>query len=564
MSIKHSSTSQKSPSPSSSSSSASSSGKSPQNHPATKPYIRRPGNPIQFSDLHELHPLILSYIKILHPQILLPVSRDLYNELLPKVYTKIKLNKYNTMKLFYGYSPIPINQTKSRNGFGSKSTSGRGYSRSSSSTSNIGGLKDFSMLDDLTPLSSRSTSERGYSRRLSNSSHHHYDKRIKLSSNNSNGNNNNNSTRRTWDPERNSVGQSIPLTRKLNALNLINSVELEDAESLSIICQFHMEYLSYSPIFSGAGVNSDTNNNNNNNLSHEISTHLNKEGEGEGEERLYQWPLNNVKTLSIKWELMKYLIDSHSNQPICKQLPICCIPFQIKTLIIEIKPLFMFKPNLNTNKNQNQNQNHDRNYQNRSIEIETKQWLRSSLQGLSSEFVLEELILDVKVPFDTISSSCQKILVDGHQQQHQHQPQEEEEDENDGDEIYIPPIEYPPPALEILIIISSYSPSSTSSTGCATQDQHQHDSTEKRIQKRYSKIIFDFLEDTGRRNFKIPPIQIAISNHNQIGYLVKHLIFGLDLDEYGQPKNGRGVARSVGERALKVTSFIDINEISGS
>ncbi|OXB35154.1 hypothetical protein J007_05160 [Cryptococcus neoformans] len=48
------------------------------------------------------------------------------------------------------------------------------------------------------------------------------------------------------------------------------------------------------------------------------------------------WPLDNVHTLQIGWNLMYYLADSHSPYPLFDPVPICCIPLNVRHLIIHL------------------------------------------------------------------------------------------------------------------------------------------------------------------------------------------------------------------------------------
>ncbi|WWC68226.1 uncharacterized protein I206_102149 [Kwoniella pini CBS 10737] len=390
--------------------------------------IRTPGVPLTFNDLSELYPLILSYLKLINPVLLLSVSKSLYTELLPTIYEKIHLNKYNTSLLFYGYSPL----ISSRNSiFKSKN-----HTRFLRDFVGLPGRRSRSSPPDI------QTSEKDFSESQS---------------------------------------------RKSIALNFTKEIYLKDAESLSLICQVHMELLSYSPISSKRRrIEEETNNNNSS-----------------------SWPLKNVKILKVGWKLIKYLAESHNLNNInnSKILPICCIPFEVDILIIEIEKLEKLR----------------------------KRFLRQAISELSSEFTLEKLILKVEIPEMTrtrISSIDEDESLKS--------PKETDE------EIYIPPIEHPPPASEILIILipplsmtSSYISSNCIENG--------------KLVDVLVKCIHSFLEDTGRRNFRLPNIQIACPANNQVEHKIRNLIFAND---------GLGIARSVGRRAFDVTQFTDLSSIT--
>ncbi|WRT64495.1 uncharacterized protein IL334_001427 [Kwoniella shivajii] len=385
---------------------------------------RPPGVKIAFSDLSELHPLILSYLKLLSPQTLLSLSKSLYNELLPVVYNRISLNQHNAQSLFHGFFPL------------------------SESYRRVGHNRNIRTL----PLPGRRARSSPPDIRVSSTS-------ISTSSH----------------------------SRKSFALGLTQYLILEDAESLSLICQAHMELLSYSPISSDPNrnssssiSNSDSNSTSDSNLMYIDTRRI--------DDYSYSWPLKNVHTLSVGWPLIRYLAESHTTHPKEKPLPICCIPFESKVLVIDIGRLGGVR----------------------------KRFLRQAIGELASEFTLEKLELRI--------STVQDL--------------------KEQEEIYIPPIEHPPPAAEIrIVILKPYSKHKGEIPILSAVDSTTQ----------YVNAIKTFLVDTGRRNFRLPKIEIVIGIHQEVEKLVRESI-------QGESQVG-GVARSVGQRALDATTFSDIASV---
>ncbi|WWC59776.1 uncharacterized protein I303_102338 [Kwoniella dejecticola CBS 10117] len=457
-------------------------------HPSSNPSIARkpaclstnrppgPGRPITFADLTELQPLILSYLKAISPISLLPVSRSLYSELLPKVYRSISLDKHNASLLFHGYSPL---------------TSSRGLWRNTNhSRTRLRQLRDFQPLPGRRSRSSPPDTNSTFS------------------------------IGQDHEGETGTRGRGV--CRKTEALSMTQEISLKDAESLSVICQVHMELLSYSPIATrrsiGIGIGVGAGNG-----------RLSEDDDDQYEDGTNPntWPLKNVKTLKVGWELIKYLAESHEPPPGMKVLPICCIPFEnVNKLDITLGSLGRVR----------------------------KRFLRRAISELASEFTLVQLVLRVEIPVEV--GAGMKALKDGHgpsnnavliQQAQEAGPTIDNNAKSDGDngEIYIPPIEHPPPASEILVVLHPTSDSANPRpVGCSKRDVSDIDADS--LIHRLANSIHTFLEDTGRRNFRIPKSAIATPHHEEVERLVRNKIVAGD---------GLGVARSVGRRAFVNTTF---------
>ncbi|WWD00903.1 hypothetical protein V866_007841 [Kwoniella sp. B9012] len=401
-----------------------------------------PSKPVTFASLSELHPLILSYLKLISPLTLLPVNRSLYTELLPAIYSEVKLNRYNANSLFYGYSALS-----------------NSFYRNKRSRY----LSDF-------PLKGRRS--------------------------------------RSSPPD--VIPQHTDASRKSKALSLTKKVILEDAESLSVICQIHMELLSYSPTVSLSRRKTIQDHD------HHFD---NDHGHSSSSISDHPWPLNNVDVLGVGYELLEYLVDCHSPTPTIgkgkgksrERLPICCIPFTPKVLIIHLRPIPISDGNARR--------------------IEEKRYLRLAISELASEFDrLEKLVL--RFDLDHLNE-------DNHEAVQIHDREEETEGEP---EIYIPPVENPLPAPEIVVVLSSHS--SLKANENARITNHEDETT------RHTRAVVDFLEDTGRRSLILPNIQIAspTSRIHEIRDSVKRIIDG-------------GYPQSVGKRVLERTKFVDLNTI---
>ncbi|WVQ69577.1 uncharacterized protein L199_007797 [Kwoniella botswanensis] len=414
----------------------------------------RPSKPVTFASLSELHPLILAYLKLISPLTLLPVNKSLYAELLPAIYSEVKLNRYSANSLFYGYSALS-----------------NSFYRNKRSRY----LSDF-------PLKGRRS--------------------------------------RSSPPD--VIPQQNDTSRKSKALSLTKKVTLEDAESLSVICQVHMELLSYSPTvpLSRRKTMQDPDYDVDLDHGHNLGHSSNSTSE-------HPWPLNNVEVLEVGYELLEYLVDCHSPEDLDPQkrgqghekgkgksrerLPICCIPFTPRVLIIHLRPFA--RPTGIAEK----------------IERERKRYLRLAIGELASEFdQLERLVLRFDLDHLNGNEDRSVQIQDG---------------EQEGEpELYIPPVENPLPAAEIVIMLSSYSL-------LKSVEDHEQEV------KRYTRALIDFLEDTGRRSLNLPNIQIAIPSDQvqEVQDSVKRIIEG-------------GFPQSVGKRVLERASFadLDIVKINGS
>ncbi|WWD07342.1 hypothetical protein V865_005440 [Kwoniella europaea PYCC6329] len=423
------------------------SSKSPTSSHSSSP--SKPSKPVTFTSLSELHPLILAYLKLISPLTLLPVNKALWAELLPTIYSEVKLNRYNANGLFYGYSALS-----------------NSFYRNKRSRY----LSDF-------PLKGRRS--------------------------------------RSSPPD--VIPQQNDTSRKSKALSLTKKVILEDAESLSVICQVHMELLSYSPTVPLSRRKTIHDHDYDVDLDHSTN-----HGHPSNSTSEHPWPLNNVDVLEVGYDLLEYLVDCHSPEDLDPQerghghgkgkgksrerLPICCIPFRPKVLIIHLRPI----PSGSDRK------------------LEKKRYLRLAIGELASEFdQLEKLVLR----FDL---------------DHHNEDEDEDEDETvqiqDGEEareseIYIPPVENPLSAPEMVVILSSHSELTRSG-------DHEQD------ERRYTRALIDFLEDTGRRSYNLPNIQIAIPSGKvqEVQDSVKRTIEG-------------GYPQSVGKRVLERTSFVDLDTI---
>lgn len=105
--------------------------------------------------------------------------------------------------------------------------------------------------------------------------------------------------------------------RKSAALRYTTHLTLLDPTALSILCAAHVKILDLSPVLhtASSAYRQPTTN---------TSVPTNP------------WPLGNVHTLEIGWDLMYYLADSHSPYPLFDPVPICCIPLNIRHLIIHL------------------------------------------------------------------------------------------------------------------------------------------------------------------------------------------------------------------------------------
>ncbi|OCF53997.1 hypothetical protein L486_08504 [Kwoniella mangroviensis CBS 10435] len=422
---------------------------SPKSSPSS--YRSKASRPITFTSLSELHPLILFHLKIISPLTLLPVNRALYTELLPTIYKSVKLNRHNANGLFYGYSALS-----------------NSFYRNKRSRY----LSDF-------PLKGRRS--------------------------------------RSSPPD--VIPQQNDRFRKSKALSLTEKVILEDAESLSVICQVHMELLSYSPTVPLSrrktiqdhdyyyDVDLDHSHGNGQNLGHSSNSTTE-----------HPWPLNNVDVLEVGYELLEYLVDCHSPTPTMgkgkgksrERLPICCIPFTPKVLIINLRPLPISDGNARR--------------------IEGKRYLRLAISELASEFDgLEKLIL--RFDLDHLNEGNHEAV----------QIHDRQEEETEGEpEIYIPPVENPLPAPEIVVVLSSHP--SLKANENARMASHEDQTT------RYTRAVVNFLEDTGRRSLILPNIQIAspTGQIHEIRDSVKRIVDG-------------GYPQSVGKRVLERTKFVGLD-----
>lgn len=107
--------------------------------------------------------------------------------------------------------------------------------------------------------------------------------------------------------------------RKSVALGYTTHITLLDPMALSILCAAHVKVLDLSPILE--------------------TFHSSLSSSSSYPPQITpanSWPLGNVHTLEIGWDLMYYLADSHSPYPIFDPVPICCIPLNVRHLIIHL------------------------------------------------------------------------------------------------------------------------------------------------------------------------------------------------------------------------------------
>ncbi|WVQ80094.1 hypothetical protein IAT38_002195 [Cryptococcus sp. DSM 104549] len=212
-------------------------------------------SPPTFADLQPVHKLVLAHLKRLAPHKLLSLSRELYNELLPRVYTRVSLSSATTPLFFHGFLPGPPSWNR-------RATNKR---------------KRLPSFPHLPPPS--------LGLLLPNAQ----------------------------------LPPSIILrdSRKFNALLYTTHLTLADPSSLSTICAAHIEVINHSPV---------------------ISTALSP-SRRRGSDEDHIWPLLNVQTLHVGWPLMLYLADSHSLHPSSEPVPICCIPFDVRHLVVDLGEL---------------------------------------------------------------------------------------------------------------------------------------------------------------------------------------------------------------------------------
>ncbi|WVQ98349.1 hypothetical protein IAU59_005472 [Kwoniella sp. CBS 9459] len=347
-----------------------------------------------FADLVAVHPLILAHLKLVAPLTILRVSRDLYFELVPKVYADITLDERRARGLFVGFLPLssehrhhhqhePIIGSVS----GSRESLKRPYGRylelpevlpgrrarssppAVTSTSNSTGVGASTSTSSRTIVSrgigaEQSRSQQGLLEHLdvdarSDSAQAEYSPNSRSGSDPDLGSSHKfyqNPLGVHRDPQRENQHYQGRYNRKSRALSYTTKLSLQDAESLSIICAAHIEVLSYSPILStrnhrknhgrtapshgtrgsshsGAGSGYDSGSSYGHGLGHD---------HGNTEEQ--KWPLRNVRTLTLGWPLIEYLAESHSPDSNLRQqggrrkaLPICCIPIEATTLVVNLE-----------------------------------------------------------------------------------------------------------------------------------------------------------------------------------------------------------------------------------
>ncbi|OCF39271.1 hypothetical protein I317_06940 [Kwoniella heveanensis CBS 569] len=378
--------------------------------PTSRP--RRPSSsPPTFSDLIAVHPLILAHLKHIAPPTLLPVSRDLYAELVPIVYRTITLDKTRAQGLFVGF--LPLSHTRGgADGAGDGSRLKRPYGRylelperlpgrrarssppavsststskttsdtkngvdtKASPTSNVGTSTSslYRTITNIDPTSSgngmtslgdpvglETSASTSHERKLpqrkrSEDEHEDEVEDERLSSDDFEldddpGPCSSNSTTAAISTARiptsrppkhhHANAESQRYNRKARALSYTTHLTLLDAESLSTICAAHIELLSYSPVLYTHGHGRQQ-------LAHHhahggVSGSGSVSGSGHNREE-HKWPLRNVRTLRLGWPLIEYLADSHSPPALrrkrkgVKALPICCIPIEATTLVVDL------------------------------------------------------------------------------------------------------------------------------------------------------------------------------------------------------------------------------------
>lgn len=105
--------------------------------------------------------------------------------------------------------------------------------------------------------------------------------------------------------------------RKSAALRYTTHLTLLDPTALSILCAAHVKILDLSPVL-------------------HTSSSAYRQPTTNTSAPTDPWPLGNVHTLETGWDLMYYLADSHSPYPHFDPVPICCIPLNIRHLIIHL------------------------------------------------------------------------------------------------------------------------------------------------------------------------------------------------------------------------------------
>nr|XP_031860814.1 uncharacterized protein CI109_003858 [Kwoniella shandongensis]KAA5527886.1 hypothetical protein CI109_003858 [Kwoniella shandongensis] len=260
--------------------------------------------PLNFHHLRPVHKLIFEQLKLIAPHRLLPLSRALYEELLPLVYSRIELDRYTAAKLFVGFLPLCP---------GGRNDSWRSGLRSK--------RKRLPSWPNLPPLINGIP--RYHPLTPSTEDDDPFD-----------------------TTEQYQHVASLRDSRKYNALLLTTHLTLRDPQSLSIICGAHIDLITHSPV-----------------IHYKNRDNALRRG---SDEALHSWPLLNVETLRIGWDLMSYLADSHSPTPKYESVPICCIPFEVKHLEIELGELGDVK----------------------------EEYLTRAVGELAGEFTLETLTLD--------------------------------------------------------------------------------------------------------------------------------------------------------------------------
>ncbi|WVQ77598.1 hypothetical protein IAR50_007286 [Cryptococcus sp. DSM 104548] len=287
-----------------------------------------------FTDLTPLHPRILLHLALLAPCLVLSLSSTSYDEYIAVVYQRAKLKGGNIKGYFEGWLD-GIGWERVGRKWGPASN-GRGRSKRKR-------LPSFPHLPTplvLPPLSSSSAPPSPFI------------------------------------PDSSSQTPLFPQnprdTRKFSALSHTTHLTLLDAPALSTLCAAHVQILSRSPI---------------------IQTSSGSRRSSAEE----QWPLGAVRTLEAGWDLVWYLADSHAPVPRFESVPICCIPLDISTLIVNLGEL----PNADLHaEDPSPSSSFD---DDERVESGARKWMEEAISELASEFRLSLLELRVPSSSSTIS-----------------------------------------------------------------------------------------------------------------------------------------------------------------
>ncbi|ODN85075.1 hypothetical protein L202_00902 [Cryptococcus amylolentus CBS 6039] len=288
-----------------------------------------------FADLAPLHPRILLHLALQAPSLVLSLSSTTYDEYISVVYTRARLKGSNVKEYFAGWLDGVGWERVGRKWGPASNGRGGGSKRKR--------LPSFPHLPTPLTLPPPSSSSAPSSPFLPDTSI--------------------------------SLTQSPRDTRKFSALSHTSHLTLLDAPSLSTLCAAHVQILSHSPII-------------------QIQTSSSSSRRSSAEE---QWPLGSVRVLEAGWDLVWYLADSHAPVPRFESVPICCIPLDVSTLIVNLGEF----PNAELHRHPSLSSPPS------STSPEggsgARKWMEEAISELASEFRLS--LLELRVPHSSSSSS---------------------------------------------------------------------------------------------------------------------------------------------------------------